>query len=119
MQQEHRRALTTDPNILGASAYRHLPGAKRVRPEAHRSAGCRRPGCKRRCEGRQRRGTPPGSEEERSRVRSRGLKGLLECGFFTLPPESRRPRKIPAKVQFPHLHQISKHGHYADNRKCD
>src|SRR5215469_16647577 len=54
MQQEHRRALTADPNILGASAYRHLPGAKGVRPDADRSAGCQRPGCKRRCEGGQR-----------------------------------------------------------------
>ena len=54
MQQEHRRALTADPNILGASAYRHLPGAKGVRPDADRCVGCRRPGCKRRCEGRQR-----------------------------------------------------------------
>jgi hypothetical protein len=32
-----RRALTADPNILGASAYRHLPGAKGVRPDADRS----------------------------------------------------------------------------------
>src|SRR6516165_12109629 len=31
MQQEQRRALTADPNILGASAYRHLLGAKGVR----------------------------------------------------------------------------------------
>src|SRR6516225_6022267 len=119
MQQEHRSAVTTDPNILGASAYLHLPGAKGVRPDADRSVGCRRPGCKRRGEGRQRYGTPRGSEEERSRACSRALEGLLECGFFTLPPQSRRPRKIPAKVQFTRLHQISQHGHYADNRKCD
>src|SRR6516162_8064214 len=54
MQQEHRRALTIDPNILGASADRHLPGAKGVRPYADRRVGRRRPGCKHRCEGRQR-----------------------------------------------------------------
>src|SRR6516165_4978152 len=54
MQQEHHRALTADPNILGATAYRHLPSAKGVGPDADRSMGCRRPGYKRRGEGRQR-----------------------------------------------------------------
>ena len=75
---QHRSAVTADPNILGASAYRHLPGAKGVRPDADRSVGRRRPGCKRRGEGRQRYGTPRGSEEERSRACSRALEGLLD-----------------------------------------
>ena len=47
------------------------------------------------------------------------LKGCSNAGFFILPPQYRRPRKIPAKVQFPCLHQIGQHGHFADNRKCD
>src|SRR6516165_2174687 len=118
MQQEYRRALTTDPNILGASAYRHLPGAKGVRPDADRSVRCRRQGCKCRGEGRQRCGTPPGSEEERSRVCSRGLKGQLERRFFTLPPQRRSPTHTTTKVRSPGLHQISAHGHYADSRNA-
>ena len=46
------------------------------------------------------------------------LKGCSNAGFFMLPPQSRIPRKVPAKLQSPRLHQISQHGHYADNRNA-
>jgi hypothetical protein len=56
-----------------------------------------------------------GKRRDREFVRA----GCSNAGFFMFPPQSRRSRKIPAKVQFPGLHQIGQHGHYADNRKCD